>query len=74
MFKIGDVVIRKREFMEEPYWEGFCKEQGLPMNAEFTIASHSPERSLVKIKSKSKGVVGVYDYKMELVNFSLENE
>lgn len=74
MFKTGDTIQRKPEYRNEKYWISFCRDNGVPTDHLFNVISHKPEIDTVRFNSPIKGVSGVYDYKMELANFSLENE
>lgn len=73
MFQKGDLIRRKKEHIDR-YWEDMCRVNGFETDVEFVVSYHRPERQIVKFKTPDGGELGVYDYKMELVNFSLENE
>lgn len=73
MFQKGDLIRRKKEHIDR-HWEGMCIVNGFKTDVELVVSYHNPERQTVKFKTPNGMELGVYDYKMELVNFSLENE
>lgn len=74
MFKKGDVIQRKPQYYDE-YWVGdFCYRRYFLLNEAFTVTEHRPEEETVRFITKEGEEWGVYDYKMELVIFTLENE
>lgn len=73
MFKPGDLIKRKAEFIDE-YWKYNCKREGVKPNVEVVCVSHFPESQTVKFKFPNGFSLGVYDFKMELVDIKLENE
>ncbi|AJT60763.1 hypothetical protein [Citrobacter phage CVT22] len=72
-FQEGDLIHRKEEYNDR-YWNQLCRDNGFKRDMEFVVLYHIPDRNLVKFKTPNGEEIGVYDYKMELVSFSLENE
>lgn len=73
MFKEGDLIKRKKEHIDG-YWEGVCVVNRFERYTEFVVLCHLPDQKVVRIKTPNGGELGVYDFKMELVDISLENE
>lgn len=73
MFKEGDLIRRKKNHIKG-YWKGMCERKGFETDAELVVLCHLPAQRVVRFKTPRGGETWVYDYKMELVNFSLENE
>lgn len=73
MFQPGDVIQRKPEYYDG-FWSCYCHGQGVPIDHVFYVIVHRPERETVRFNGPLGEPYGVFDYKMELANFSLENE
>lgn len=73
MFKPGDVIKRKAEFID-PFWKHNCKMEGVKTDVEVVCVEHTPEARTVRFKFPNGYTLGVYDFRMELVDIKLENE